>query len=386
MSYSEEYIVKEFDAFVSEHFSGLGEISGESIKKQNMKYLESDTFFFKIFKIAAKNLPPGFDEEGFINSIINLPQVKRIQSLIDLIQSDEKFEIDLGYIKGKEIVKGNVNHIRNLLQLLFSISRPKEFNDAVDEVEDDINKFYTDKEEGELNQEYVQKIGGIEQHATFNPNNRNRQSGEFGTDYEQQLKPKGIGNKKTKKKRALSKPGVKRHIPRARSSGIGGVKRAIVTSIEQNIHPSLFAKKKLRPHKAIKNQMPVLNLESQMEIVNQLQLEEAMEEYIDENLYDQDNKLRNMLIKKGLNEKELEEMMKKQKRKYMHSLYDYMNFINRKEQSKNDRSQTIKELNFRKKMKAMEIYKDKVEEELKHEALSMQYKLRDEQANYMRAM
>lgn len=68
----------------------------------------------------------------------------------------------------------------------------------------------------------------------------------------------------------------------------------------------------------------------------------------------------------------------RQKRKYMYSLYDYMNFIRRKEEADAQKVEKARTSNHRSKMKALQIYKDKVQEDLQNEALSMKYKLRDE--------
>ena len=77
--------------------------------------------------------------------------------------------------------------------------------------------------------------------------------------------------------------------------------------------------------------MPVLNMQSQLEILQQLELEDALEEYMDDNLYVQTEELRKTLKSKGVKDREIEEMLLQQKRKYIYSLYDYMKFMKRKE-------------------------------------------------------
>ena len=107
---------------------------------------------------------------------------------------------------------------------------------------------------------------------------------------------------------------------------------------------------------------------------------------MDDNLYVQTEELRKTLKSKGVKDREIEEMLLQQKRKYIYSLYDYMKFMKRKEDFNANKASTARQKNFSNKMKAMKIYKERVEDELKNEALSMQFKVRDEQANYMRAM
>ena len=90
--------------------------------------------------------------------------------------------------------------------------------------------------------------------------------------------------------------------------------------------------------------------------------------------------------RKGDFERRIDGMLSKQKRKYKQSIQSYLKDMRRKEVGNHDRSRAARQFNEVSKAKAMQIYQRKVQEELQNEELSMHYKLRDEQANYIRFM
>ena len=132
--------------------------------------------------------------------------------------------------------------------------------------------------------------------------------------------------------------------------------------------------------------MPKLTPEMYGELMEMIQEEEQFTGGQEEQVhYDSSPQLLTGPLK-GNDEKGIEQMLRKQKRKYKQSLQDYIHYLRKKEQNQYDRSRQARYFNNRSKIKAMQIYQQKVQEDLQNEELSMHYKLRDEQANYMRFM
>lgn len=130
--------------------------------------------------------------------------------------------------------------------------------------------------------------------------------------------------------------------------------------------------------------MPRLDPEEQMEVVNMIRSEEQAEYMDEEDPYFYSEEMLQGAILKGEQEKMVEGMLRKQKRKYKQSINQYIDYLRKKDQTKVDKSKAARQINNMNKMKAMQIYQKRIEDELKNEELSMHYKLRDEQANYMR--
>ena len=132
--------------------------------------------------------------------------------------------------------------------------------------------------------------------------------------------------------------------------------------------------------------MPKMTRAMKRELQNQFKNMnmEDLGEY--EELMNNPELLEQLVGKKGQFEKKIDVMLSKQKRKYKKSIQDYLKDIKRKEHNHHDRSRAAKYFNEVSKAKTMDIYQRKIQEELQNEELSMHYKLRDEQANYIRFM
>lgn len=130
--------------------------------------------------------------------------------------------------------------------------------------------------------------------------------------------------------------------------------------------------------------MPKLSDLEQMDIINSIRHEEGELLNGEEEPYFYSEEMLQNAILKGEQEKLVEEMLRKQKRKYKQSLNEYIDHLKKKDTAQFDKSKNAQYINQVNKIKAMQIYQKKIEEELKNEELSMHYKLRDEQANYMR--
>lgn len=130
--------------------------------------------------------------------------------------------------------------------------------------------------------------------------------------------------------------------------------------------------------------MPKLSPGEQMDIVNSIRDEENELMYQEEEPYFYSEQMLQEAIMKGEQERMIEGMLRKQKRKYKQSLNEYIDYLKKKDINQSTRGRSAKYLNQVNKVKAMQIYQKKIEEELRNEELSMHYKLRDEQANYMR--
>lgn len=195
------------------------------------------------------------------------------------------------------------------------------------------------------------------------------------------LQPK-LNHRRSLKKSSRRRKGKKKTVqfPQAKHN----MKQQIVGKIEENV----FGKKKRRKLKKRglkKNQMPRLTPEQEQELMYMIQQEElaGMEEHMGGELPEMYQSVPNH---QNRNEKEIAGLLRKQKRKYKQSIQDYIEYLNKKEGAGYDRSRNARYLNGRTKQKVMQIYQQKIQEELRNEEMSMNYKLRDEQANYMRFM
>jgi len=101
--FDKDFLDDELLVFIRKEFKGLGFEGQGAAPEVNLAYVKGEEFFFQIFEIIIRNVPPGFDEDGFVGQVMELDAGTRVQALIDLIQSNEVLSIDLGYIKGEEI-------------------------------------------------------------------------------------------------------------------------------------------------------------------------------------------------------------------------------------------------------------------------------------------
>lgn len=162
------------------------------------------------------------------------------------------------------------------------------------------------------------------------------------------------------------------------------MKQQIVGKIEENIYGKK-KRKKLRKKNLKKNQMPRLTPEQEQELMYMIQQEQlaGMEENSD---LDMPEAFSSVPRQQNKSEKEIAALLRKQKRKYKQSIQDYIEYLQKQEEAGYDRSKNARFLNERTKQKVMQIYQKKIQDELRNEEMSMNFKLRDEQANYMRFM
>ena len=113
---SEEVLEQDIIGLTHKILSKLNlEIPEEEL--EGYEFLTSDSFFIQIFTTFLGDSTTYFDEEEFLRETEGMNEGQRIQALIDKLDSDI-LHIYLVHIKGEKIAEGNMNHIKNLLQLL----------------------------------------------------------------------------------------------------------------------------------------------------------------------------------------------------------------------------------------------------------------------------
>lgn len=266
------------------------------------------------------------------------------------------------YKSSNENVKDNFdnNNMRNF---------GHEFGDAADAIKTEEELMQVMERDGE-----IKFTNDNEEDFNYNENNnlepkmknlrkKGRKKSQNKSNFRGKMRKKEEASKATGRKRSM--------------------KREIVSKIEDNIYGKK-RRKKLRKKKLTKTMMPKLTPQEQFNVVNAIKDEEQDLNNEEEAPFFYSDEMLQAAILKGEQEKMVEEMLKKQKRKYKQNLNEYIDYMKKKENLQLGKGKSARHLSGVGKMKAMHIYQKKIEEELKNEEMSMHYRFRDEQANYMR--
>jgi len=98
---------------------------------EDLSFLQNENFYYDIFKIIFKC--ENFFDKKTKKKYLKAHSGEKIQTLLDFF-GDNILGMKIEDIKGKEILEGNINHIKNFLELILALT-----NIDVDKNEDNLN-------------------------------------------------------------------------------------------------------------------------------------------------------------------------------------------------------------------------------------------------------